>query len=68
MEIILRDRRLKVLLPLERTGARRNSATSGSNKSLISLEFLRALQEQQAASLEPGKTVDLRVEGFAYVR
>jgi cell division septal protein FtsQ len=68
MEIILRDRKLKVLLPLERTAGRRKSATSESNKSLISLEFLRALQEQQAASLEPGRTVDLRVEGFAYVR
>ena len=32
------------------------------------MEFLQALQQQQAASLEPGKTVDLRVEGFAYVR
>jgi cell division septal protein FtsQ len=68
MEIILRDRKLKVLLPLERAAPSRNSATPGSNKSLISLEFLRALQDQQAASLEPGKTVDLRVEGFAYVR
>jgi cell division protein FtsQ len=68
VEIILRDRKLKVLLPLERTAPGTNSATSGSNKSLISLEFLRALQTQEAASLEPGKTVDLRVEGFAYVR
>lgn len=68
VEIILRDRRLKVLLPLERAGAGSNSATSGSNKSLISLEFLRTLQQQQAAALEPGKTVDLRVEGYAYVR
>ena len=68
VEIILRDRKLKVLLPLERAASGGNFATSGSNKSLISLEFLRALQQQQAASLESGKTVDLRVEGFAYVR
>jgi cell division protein FtsQ len=68
VEIILRDRKLKVLLPLERGGPEANSATPGSNKSLISLEFLRALQQQQASALEPGKTVDLRVEGFAYVR
>ncbi|MBW8889003.1 MAG: FtsQ-type POTRA domain-containing protein [Fibrobacteres bacterium] len=68
VEIILRDRKLKVLLPLERAGAGSNFATSGSNKSLISLEFLRTLQQQQAAALEPGKTVDLRVEGYAYVR
>lgn len=66
MEIILRDRKLKVLLPLERPGS--DSANSGSNKSLISLEFLRALQQQQGAALEPGGTVDMRVEGFAYVR
>lgn len=68
VEIILRDRKLKVLLPLERNASGGNFATSGSNKSLISLEFLRALQQQQGSALEPGKTVDLRVEGFAYVR
>lgn len=67
VEIILRDRKLKVLLPLDRASGS-NSATSGSNKSLISLEFLRTLQQQQAAALEPGRTVDLRVEGYAYVR
>lgn len=65
VEIILRDRKLKVLLPLI---ADRKSANPGSNKSLISLEFLQALQRQQGAALEPGRTVDLRVEGFAYVR
>lgn len=68
VEIVLRDRKLKVLLPLGRPADGSKSATSGSNKSLISLEFLRALQQQQAAALEPGKTIDLRVEGFAYVR
>ncbi len=67
VEIILRDRRLKVLIALDRFAPAGKSATQGSNKSLISLEFLQALQQQQAASLEPGRTVDLRVEGFAYV-
>lgn len=69
VEIILRDRRLKVLLALRPPAAMgRNSVTRNPDKSLISLEFLRALQDQQAAALEPGRTVDLRVEGFAYVR
>ena len=69
VEIILRDRRLKVLIALPMgSPAAGKSATPGSNKSLISMEFLQALQAQQAAALEPGKTVDLRVEGFAYVR
>ena len=39
-----------------------------ANNPLNSLEFLRALIAQQGASLEAGKTVDLRVEGYAYVR
>jgi hypothetical protein len=69
VEIILRDRRLKVLLALDQGLPAAPKATNpGSNKSLISLEFLQALQQQQAAALEPGMTVDLRVEGFAYVR
>jgi len=72
VEIILRDGRLKVLLELpERDGIRRppeKATNPESNKSLNSLEFLQALIRQQGASLQPGKTVDLRVEGFAYVR
>lgn len=72
VEIILRDGRLKVLLELpEPDGSRRPGAkatNSASNKSLNSLEFLQALVRQQGSSLQPGKTVDLRVEGFAYVR
>jgi hypothetical protein len=69
VEIILRDRRLKVLLALGPPAAKAPKiATGKADKSLISLEFLRALQDQQAAALEPGRTVDLRVEGFAYVR
>jgi hypothetical protein len=55
IEIVLRDGRQKVILDM-------------SNKSLSSLEFLQALRRQQGASLESGKTIDMRVEGFAYVR
>lgn len=55
LEIVLRDGRLKVLVEM-------------GNKSLSSLEFLQALMRQQKGALEPGKTVDLRVEGYAYVR
>lgn len=55
LEIVLRDGRLKVLVEI-------------GNKSLSSLEFLQAMMRQQKGSLEPGKTVDLRVEGYAYVR
>jgi cell division septal protein FtsQ len=55
LEIILRDGRQKVLIPM-------------GNKSLNSLEFLRALIHQQGESLEEGKTIDMRVEGYAYVR
>lgn len=69
VEIILRDRRLKVVLVLGSAGRKASKSNTGkTDKSLISLEFLRALQDQQAAALEPGRTVDLRVEGFAYVR
>ncbi len=55
LEVVLRDGRLKVLIEM-------------GNKSLSSMEFLQALLNQQKGSLEPGKTVDLRVEGYAYVR
>jgi hypothetical protein len=55
LEIVLRDGRLKVLIEM-------------GNKSLTSLEFLQALLDQQRGSLSAGKTVDLRVEGYAYVR
>jgi cell division septal protein FtsQ len=78
VEIILRDGRLKVLLGLAggvpalpngvlAASAPGNVITSDGNKSLNSLEFLQALMRQQGAALEPGKTVDLRVEGYAYV-
>lgn len=62
MEIILRDGRLKVLVPLDKF------TNPPSNKSLNSLEFLQALIRQQGAALDEGKTVDLRVDGYAYVR
>jgi hypothetical protein len=55
VEIVLRDGRLKVLADL-------------GNKSLTSLEFLQALLRREAAALEAGSSVDLRVEGYAYVR
>jgi hypothetical protein len=55
LEIVLRDGSLKVLLEM-------------GNKSLSSLEFLQALLKQQKAALDAGRTVDLRVEGYAYVR
>ncbi len=42
--------------------------TENLNKSLNSLEFLQALKRRESASLETAKVVDLRVEGFAYVR
>jgi len=38
-----------------------------ANKSLNSLEFLRALLRSESAAWHPGSTVDLRVEGYAYV-
>ncbi|MEO6097489.1 MAG: FtsQ-type POTRA domain-containing protein [Fibrobacteria bacterium] len=76
LEIVMRDGRLKVLLTLdprdlEADGARASAAKKTSlnaNKSLNSLEFLRALIAQQGADLNDGGTVDLRVEGYAYVR
>lgn len=55
LEIVVRDGRLKVLVEM-------------GNKSLTSMEFLQALMRQQREALEPGRTVDLRVEGYAYVR
>ena len=55
VEIVLRDGRLKVLADL-------------GNKSLTSLEFLQTLMRREAAALESGRSVDLRVEGYAYVR
>jgi hypothetical protein len=55
LEIVLRDGSLKVLIEM-------------GNKSLSSLEFLQALLDQQRGSLSAGKIVDLRVEGYAYVR
>jgi len=59
MEIVLRDGRMKVLMEI--------ITTSNGSKSLNSLEFLQALKEQQSASLETAKVLDLRVEGYAYV-
>lgn len=38
-----------------------------ASKSLNSLEFLQALLSNERASWAPGSTVDLRVEGYAYV-
>ncbi|HLP39978.1 MAG TPA: FtsQ-type POTRA domain-containing protein [Fibrobacteria bacterium] len=55
LEIVLRDGRLKVLVEM-------------GNKSLASMEFLKALMRRREGALEPGRTVDLRVEGYAYVR
>lgn len=55
LEIVLRDGRLKVQIEM-------------GNKSLASLEFLQTLMRRQGAALEGGRTVDLRVEGYAYVR
>ena len=55
LEIVLRDGRLKVMVEM-------------GNKSLSSLEFLQALLRRQKAALAPGGTVDLRGEGYAYVR
>jgi cell division protein FtsQ len=76
LEIVMRDGKLKVLLGLdpraleaEAARAAGGKATSReANKSLNSLEFLRALIAQQGAALDEGGTVDLRVEGYAYVR
>jgi cell division septal protein FtsQ len=55
LEIVLRDGRLRVMVEM-------------GNKSLNSLEFLQTLLRRQKAALPPGGTVDLRVEGYAYVR
>lgn len=55
LEIVMRDGSLKVVLEM-------------GNKSLNSLELLHAMMRRHKAALEPGKTVDLRVEGYAYVR
>lgn len=55
LEIVLRDGHLKVQIEM-------------GNKSLTSLEFLQTLMRRQGAALEGGRTVDLRVEGYAYVR
>jgi cell division protein FtsQ len=76
LEIILRDGRLKVLLgldvrALEAEGLRAAAGKKTNrmaNKSLNSLEFLKALMAQQGPALDAGKTVDLRTEGYAYVR
>lgn len=68
LEIILRDRKVRVLIPLDADSGGADPATYGSNKSLISLEFLKAMKDRDPESLASGKTVDLRVEGFAYVR
>ena len=55
VEVFLRDGRLKAILSM-------------GDKSLNSLEFLQTLIRRKSADLEAGKTVDLRVEGYAYVR
>ncbi len=76
LEIVLRDGRLKVLLGLDvkaleaegAVSAFEKATTRKANKSLNSLEFLRALIAQQGPALDAGKTVDLRVDGYAYVR
>lgn len=76
LEIFLRDGSLKVLVGLDPKRPGAGIPLSGgekktnrmANNPLNSLEFLRALIAQQGASLEAGKTVDLRVEGYAYVR
>lgn len=76
LEIFLRDGSLKVLVSLDpkvpAAGAIRSGGEKKTNRMannpLNSLEFLRALIAQQGASLEAGKTVDLRVDGYAYVR
>jgi cell division protein FtsQ len=76
LEIVMRDGRLKVLLALDPRALEAGSARAAAgkktsrdaNKSLNSLEFLRALIAQQGAELVDGGTVDLRVEGYAYVR
>ncbi len=71
-EIILRDGRLKILLAMDSSSALVLNPVKADgfyrNKSLNSLEFLQAMLHQQAAELESGKTVDLRVDGYAYVR
>ncbi len=71
-EIILRDGRLKVLLAMDSSPSMILNPVKADgfyrNKSLNSLEFLQAMLHQQAAELESGKTVDLRVDGYAYVR
>ena len=71
-EIILRDGRLKVLFALDPLSSSISQSKKFDgfhrNKSLNSLEFLQAMLHQQGAELESGKTVDLRVEGYAYVR
>jgi cell division septal protein FtsQ len=53
-DIYWRDQRVKVRLDY-------------TNKSLNSLEFLRTLLRREADGWPPGSTVDLRVEGYAYV-
>ncbi len=78
VEIILRDGRLKVLVGLELVSRRLAAANPligmekatnrEADKALNSLEFLQALIDQQGASIDAGKTVDLRVYGYAYVR
>jgi hypothetical protein len=76
LEIFLRDGSLKVLVGLDPKGPGAGAPRSGdgkktnrmANNPLNSLEFLRALIAQQGSSLEAGKTVDLRVDGYAYVR
>jgi cell division septal protein FtsQ len=72
VEIVLRDGRLKILVGLDQgqtvTTVSGKFVKVNGNKSLNSLEFLQALMHQQGATLEAGKTVDLRVEGYAYVQ
>jgi hypothetical protein len=76
LEIFLRDGSLKVLVGLDPKVPGAGVPRSGdgkktnrmANNPLNSLEFLSALIAQQGSSLEAGKTVDLRVDGYAYVR
>ncbi|MEO7779604.1 MAG: FtsQ-type POTRA domain-containing protein [Fibrobacteria bacterium] len=79
VEIILRDGRLKVLVGLDLASRRlaapvnplirmEKATNPDGGKALNSLEFLQALIDQQGALIDAGKTVDLRVYGYAYVR
>ena len=68
LEIIPREGNRKYLFSLEHIESNENEKLINGNKSLNSLEFLQALLHQQGSNLTEGKTVDLRVEGYAYVR